>query len=209
MFNLKIRQLFALMATATLFFCQSSFAASEIDSIGTGSSGSYNHEAAKGEGSKSKNTIPQHISGNKGHHNKSEGSAGKHHAKSGHGYNKGSHDGHHGHSSKCPFSHLLKFQDTLGLTEAQVTEIKRLRFEFQKSSIRNEADHKIAHMEFDKLVHAEKIDSQAILSAAGKIAEAKMEAIMNTAKAKIALLSLLTDEQRQKAHTMHSAHSPH
>ena len=236
MFNLKIRHLITLTATATitLFFCQSVLASTAMDTIGTGSSGSYSHGAQKSEGSKSKKTVPHHISGKKGHyksegsgsksysypgkskghgysHKKSEGSASKHHARSTHGYKKGhrTHGGHGGHTSKCPFTHLLRFRDKLGLTEAQVAEIKRLRFEYQKKSIRNKAEHKIAHMEFDKLVHAEKVDAQAIRSAAAKIAEFKTQMIMEKAEAKIALLNLLTEEQRKKTHAMHSAHSPY
>tara|TARA_B100000446_G_C10427535_1_gene296986 strand:- start:38 stop:733 length:696 start_codon:yes stop_codon:yes gene_type:complete len=231
MFNLKIRYLITLTATATisLFFCQSVLASTAMDSIGTGSAGSYSHGAKKREGSKSKKTIPHHISGKKGHYKsegsgsysqlgkskghgysykKSEGSSSKHHARSTHGYKKGyrSHGGHGGHTSKCPFTHLLRFKDKLGLTEAQVAEIKGLRFEFQKKSIRNKAEHKIAHMELDKLVHAKKVDAQAIRSAAGKIAKFKTQMIMEKAEAKIALLNLLTDEQRKKTHKMHSAH---
>ena len=231
MFNLKIRYLITLTATATisLFFCQSVLASTAMDSIGTGSAGSYSHGTKKHEGSKSKKTIPHHISGKKGHYKsegsgsysqlgkskghgysykKSEGSPSKHHARSTHGYKKGyrSHGGHGGHTSKCPFTHLLRFKDKLGLTEAQVAEIKGLRFEFQKKSIRNKAEHKIAHMELDKLVHAKKVDAQAIRSAAGKIAKFKTQMIMEKAEAKIALLNLLTDEQRKKTHKMHSAH---
>ena len=231
MLNSKIKHLITLTATATitLFFCQSVLASTAMDTIGTGSSGSYSHGAKKSEGSKSKKTIPHHISGKKGHykkegsgsksysypgkskghgysHKKSEGS--KHHARSTHGYKKGhrTHGGHGGHTSKCPFTHLLRFRDKLGLTEAQVAEIKRLRFEYRKQSIRNKAEHKIAHMEFDRLVHAEKVDAQAIRSAAKKIAETKTQKIMAKAEAKIALLNLLTDEQRKKAHAAHSAH---
>ena len=225
MFNLKIRHLVVLTATATLLFSQNALAATAMDSIGTGSAGSYSHGETKGEGSKSK-TMP-HISESKEHykkegsgkksyshsskhgysHKRPEGSGSKHHVKSGHGHNQ--HSGHGGHSSKCPFTHLLKFKDKLGLTESQIAEIKRLRFEYGKQSIRNRAEHKIAHMEFDRLVHAEKVDAQAIRSAAGKIAATKTEKIMAKAEAKIALLNLLTDEQRKKAHTMHSAHSHH
>jgi Spy/CpxP family protein refolding chaperone len=224
MFNLKIRHLVVLTATATLLFSQNALAATAMDSIGTGSAGSYSHGVSKGEGSKTK-TMP-HISGSKSHHKKEgsgkksyshsskskghgyshkkpEGSGSKHHAKSGHSYGKKS--GHGGHS-KCPFTHLLRFKNKLGLTEAQVTEIKRLRFEYGKQSIRNKAEHKIAHMEFDKQVHAEKLDENAIRMAAGKIAETKTDKIMAMADAKIALLKLLTKEQRKKAHTMHSAH---
>ena len=231
MFNLKIRYLITLTATATisLFFCQSVLASTAMDSIGTGSAGSYSHGTKKHEGSKSKKTIPHHISGKKGHYKsegsgsysqlgrskghgysykKSEGSSSKHHARSTHGYKKGyrSHGGHGGHTSKCPFTHLLRFKDKLSLTEAQVAEIKRLRFEYRKQSIRNKAEHKIAHMEFDRLVHAERVDAQAIRSAAKKIAETKTQKIMAKAEAKIALLNLLTDEQRKKAHAAHSAH---
>ena len=227
MFNLKIRHLIVLTATATLLFSQNALAATGMDSIGTGSSGSYSHGKSKGEGSKSK-TMP-HISGSSKHHKKEgsgakayshkskkhgyshkkpEGSASKHHAKSGHSYSKKSHSSHGGHS-KCPFSHLLRFKDKLGLTEAQVAEIKHLRFEYGKQSIRNKAEHKIAHMEFDKQVHAEKLDANAIRMAAGKIAKTKTDKIMAMADAKIALLKLLTEQQRKKAHTMHSAHSHH
>jgi Spy/CpxP family protein refolding chaperone len=227
MFNMKIRQLIMLTATATLFFCQSALASTAMDSIGTGSSGSYSHGATKSEGSKSKKTIPHHISGKKSHyksegskssshhgkskghsysHKKPEGSSNKHHARSRHSYSKGHKSGHGGHSSKCPFSHLLRFKDKLGLTEVQIAEIKRLRFEYGKQSVRNKAEHKIAHMEFDRVVHAEKVDAQAIRAAAGKIAETKTKKIMAKAEAKIALLNLLTDEQRKKAHAMHSAH---
>ncbi len=224
MITLKIKPLVIL--AATLFLSQNALASTGMDSIGTGSAGSYSHGESKGEGSKTK-TMP-HISGSKKHykkegsgkkshshsgkskahsysHKKPEGSAGKHHAKSGHGYGKKS--GHGGHTSKCPFTHLLRFKDKLGLTEAQVTEIKHLRFEYGKQSIRNKAEHKIAHMEFDKQVHAEKLDENAIRLAAGKIARTKTDKIMAMANAKIALLKLLTEEQRKKAHTMHSAHS--
>ncbi|MBT3365827.1 MAG: hypothetical protein HN472_00345 [Nitrospina sp.] len=222
-----MRQLIMLTATATLFFCQSALASTAMDSIGTGSSGSYSHGATKSEGSKSKKTIPHHISGKKSHyksegskssshhgkskghsysHKKPEGSSNKHHARSRHSYSKGHKSGHGGHSSKCPFSHLLRFKDKLGLTEVQIAEIKRLRFEYGKQSVRNKAEHKIAHMEFDRVVHAEKVDAQAIRAAAGKIAETKTKKIMAKAEAKIALLNLLTDEQRKKAHAMHSAH---
>ena len=212
MFKLKIRYFIVLASAIVLLLSQNALAATAMDSIGTGSSGSYSHGKPKVEGSKSK-TPSHHISGSKKHY-KSEGSRSKSysHHKKGHDYSKGSshkgHVGHRGHS-KCPFTHLLRFKNKLGLTESQIAEIKRLRFEYGKQSIRNKAEHKIAHMEFDRNIHAEKVDERAILSAAEKIAATKTQKIMNMAKAKIALLNLLTDEQRKKAHAMHSAHSHH
>jgi Spy/CpxP family protein refolding chaperone len=100
MFNMKVRQLIALTATATLFFCQNVLATTTMDSIGTGSDGSYNHGELKGDISKSK-TMRHHISGTSIYH-KSEGSNSKksysHHKK---GY---SHKKSEGIQSK-PYSH--------------------------------------------------------------------------------------------------------
>ena len=121
MFNLKVRQLIALTASATLFFCQSAFAKTTMDSIGTGSAGSYNHEELKGDSSKSKTMHPHisgsedhHISGNSLHHRserstykkgyshkKPEGSQSKSYGKYGHGKKshayKGGYGKSHGH----------------------------------------------------------------------------------------------------------------
>ena len=121
MFNIQVRQLIALTASATLFFCQSAFAKTTMDSIGTGSAGSYNHEELKGDSSKSKTMHPHisgsedhHISGNSLHHRserstykkgyshkKPEGSQSKSYGKYGHGKKshayKGGYGKSHGH----------------------------------------------------------------------------------------------------------------
>jgi Spy/CpxP family protein refolding chaperone len=226
MVTLKIKPLVVL--AATLFLSPNALASTGLDAIGTGSAGSYSHGKSKVEGSKTKKTP--HISGSTKHykkegssnksyshsgksntysysHKKPEGSASNHHTNSGHSYGKKS--GHGGHTSKCPFTHLLRFKEKLGLTKAQVTEIKQLRFEYGKQRVRNKAEHEIAHMEFDKQVHAEKLDENAVRLAAREIARTKTDKIMAMANSKIELLKLLTEEQRKKAHTMHSAHSSH
>lgn len=226
MVTLKTQPLVVL--AAILFLSQNVLASTGLDAIGTGSAGSYSHGKSKGEGSKTKTTP--HISGGTKHykkegsrkkshsysgksnthgysHKKPEGSASKHHANSSHSYAKNL--GHGGHTSKCPFTHLLRFKEKLGLTKAQVTEIKQLRFEYGKQRVRNKAEHEIAHMEFDKQVHAEKLDENAVRLAAREIARTKTDKIMAMANSKIELLKLLTEEQRKKAHTMHSAHSSH
>ncbi len=182
-----------------------------MESIG-GSSGSYSHGAQKSDNDKSKR--PHRVSEKKGHY-KSEGSGSKPYSRSGkssgHGYKKnyGARGGHGGrHASKNPADHLLRFKNKLNLTESQMAEIKRLQFAYEKKRIRNKAEHKIAHMEYDKLVHIEKVDAQAIRSAAEKITKLITQKIMEKAEMKIALLNLLTAEQRKKTHAMHSAHSP-
>jgi hypothetical protein len=140
-----------------------------------------------------------HISGN-GFQNKPERSSSQpysHREKKGFGYKIVSDISVY--TKQCPFRQLLKFKVKLGLTELQVKEIKRLQFEFQKQSILSEAKHEIAHIELDRLVHAESVDAEAIRSITGKIVALKAKMIMTTAEAKIVLLGLLTEEQRKKA----------
>ena len=99
MVTLKIKPLVIL--AATLFFSQNALAATGINSIGSGSSGSYAHGESEGEGNKSK-ISPHHISGSKVHP-KPEGSQSKSysHGKNGHGKNshayKGGYGKSHGH----------------------------------------------------------------------------------------------------------------
>jgi hypothetical protein len=118
MVTLKIKPL--VLLAATLFFSQNVLASTGLDTIGTGSAGSYSHGKSKGEGSKTK-TMPRHISGNAVHHNpegstskipysihgekgyshkKSEGSKSKSHSygKSGHGKTSHAHKGGYGKS---------------------------------------------------------------------------------------------------------------
>ena len=122
-----------------------------------------------------------------------------------------SHGSHGGHTSKCPFTHLLRFKGKLGLTRSPDggsqddcdLNIGRKAFATRPST-------KLRIWSSNRLVHAEKVHTQAIRSAAAaKIAATKTQMIMATAEAKIALLNLLTEEQRKKTHAMHSAHSSH
>jgi hypothetical protein len=158
-----------------------------------------NHISGNGNASDLFEISNSHISGNS-FQNKSEGSSSQsysHREKKGYGYKIVSDISVY--TRKCPFTQLLKFKIKLGLTELQIKEIKSLQLEFQKQSILNEAKHEIAHMELDRLVHAESVDAEAIHSVTGKIVALKAKMIMKTAEAKIILLGLLTVEQRKKA----------
>ncbi len=117
MFNMKVKQLIALTAMSTLFFCQNALATTTMDSIGTGSAGSYKHGEIKGDSSKSK-TMHYHISGSGDHHisgnavhHRSEGSNSKKsyshqdkkgysHKKSEGGQSKSYSHGKYGHGKK-------------------------------------------------------------------------------------------------------------
>ncbi len=188
-------------------------------------------EAPKSEGSKSKGYSHGSPHGMKGKpHGKSEGSGSKHGYGKGyghgskHGYGKkgGSHGrrgygkhgyggghrggGHHGGHGKDPFRHVLKFAGALGLTDAQINQIKKMKFEFAKERIMLKAQHQIAHMDLDQLVHSGKVEESKMRAIADQIAEIKSKKIHGMVDAKIDLLKLLTPEQRKKISQLHSQH---
>jgi Spy/CpxP family protein refolding chaperone len=221
----KLKTTFYLIFSAFFILTFSNLAVANImDSIGTGSAGSYDHatdkskaSSMKKEGSGSK-TYSKHKSyshkkegsgGKKSHHmsksyaHKKEGSGSKSyaHTKS-HGYSKPGHSGH----AKCPFTHLLKFKQELGLTEAQVSTIKDMRFEFQKKSIHFKAEKQIAKMEIDRLLHGVPMNESTIRAAGEKLIALKAQMIRAKIEAKISLLNVLTEDQRKKSSRLYSAH---
>ncbi len=217
MLKSHIKSIFYSLFTIILILIFSQIAvASVMDSIGTGSSGSYDHSAdkhknpsIKKEGSESKN-----YSKHKSYRHKKEGSGSKpHHGKSyahkkeGSG-SKYSHNKKHGYGShvSCPFSHLLQFKHKLGLTEAQVSTIKDLRFEYQKKRINFEAEKQITKMEIGKLLHARTMDESAIRAAGDKLINLKAQMIRAKIEAKISLVKLLTEDQKRLSSQLYSAH---
>lgn len=142
--------------------------------------------------------------GSKHSYGKKEGS----HGKAGygrHGYSRGHGGGHDGHG-KDPFHHVLQFADALGLTDDQVNAIKQLKFNFTKERIMLKAQHEVAHMELDQLVHSGEVKESEMRAIADRIAQIKSKKIYGMVDAKIDLLKLLTDEQRKKISQLHSQH---
>ena len=193
-------------------------------------------EAPKSEGSKSKgyrHGSPHGIKANPhggSPHGKKEGSGSKKKKCDGkkegsglkHGYGKGHgskkcdgkkgyrHGGHGGGShsghGKDPFRHVLKFAGALGLTDAQISQIKSVKFQFDKERIMLKAQHEVAHMELDRLVHSGEVKESEMRAIADQIAQIKSKKIHGMVDAKIDLLKLLTPEQRKKISQLHSKH---
>ena len=156
----------------------------------------------KKEGSGSKHGYSKGHRGSKHGYGKKEGSHGKH------GYSRhGGHGGggHRGHG-KDPFRHVLKFAGALGLTDAQISQIKNVKFEFAKQRIMLKAQHEVAHMELDQMVHSGEVKESEMRAIADHIAEIKSKKIHGMVDAKIDLLKLLTPEQRKKISQLHSKH---
>ena len=150
-------------------------------------------------------------------HGKSEGSSMKKEGsgkgyghKSGHGYKKhgyrGHGKGHHGHKQD-PFAHVLRFAHSLGLSAEQVQKIRDKQFEFKKQRIQLRAEHEIANMELDRLVHSGNVDENALRAIGERLKQIKAHYIDGMINAKIALLQTLTDEQRKKIRQLHAHRS--
>ena len=92
------------------------------------------------------------------------------------------------------------------MSDAQVDRIKKMRFDYRKTSIILTADKEVAKMEFDQLVHSKTVNESAIREAGEKIIAVKTKKIRAKVEAKIAVMRLLTDEQRNQVHKMHSSH---
>jgi Spy/CpxP family protein refolding chaperone len=218
MLNRKLKPIFYLIFSAIFILTFSSLAVANImDSIGTGSSGSYDHSADKhkklstkkeGSGSKAYSkhksyTHKKEGNGSKSHHkqqdysHKREGSGSKY----GHSKNQ-----KHGSHASCPFTHLLQFKHKLGLTETQVATIKEMRFEYQKKRIHFKAEKQIAKMEIDRLLHAKTMDESAIRSAGDKLINLKAQMIRAKIESKISLLKLLTEDQKRLSSQLYSTH---
>lgn len=183
-------------------------------------------ESPKAEGSKSKSYRHGSPHGMKASphssstHGKPEGSGSKHGYSKGHGSKKCdgkkgySHDKHryskhgcrHGGHGKDPFRHVLQFAGTLGLTDAQISQIKSMKFEFTKKRIMLKAQHEVAHMDLDQLVHSGEVKESKMKDVAKRIAKIKSQKIHSMVNAKIDLLKLLTPEQRKKISQLHSKH---
>ena len=178
---------------------------SKSKSTGHGSpKGMMGSPHGKTEGSGSKHGYGKGYShGSKHGYGKKEGSHGRGYGK--HGYSRYGYGGHGGHG-KDPFRHVLRFAKPLGLTEAQIGQIKNMKFEFAKIRIMLKARHQVAHLELDKLVHSGEVKEAEMRAVADRMAQIKSKKIHSMVEAKIGLLKLMTPEQRTKISKLHSKH---
>jgi Spy/CpxP family protein refolding chaperone len=125
---------------------------------------------------------------------------GRSHGESGHGAHAG--QAHHGGTGHY-LRHLLKHQKEIGLTDEQVTRLKALSLDLDRTRIKTEAEIQIAERELAALVHDDKSDLSAIEA---KVTQSEsLEAGLRIAaiKAKREAWALLTPEQRDREKTEH------
>jgi protein CpxP len=94
--------------------------------------------------------------------------------------------------------HLLRHHGDLGLTEEQVTKLKQLSLDFDRTKIKGKADIMVAERELASLVHDEKTDLTAIEAKVKESEALQTKLRVASIKAKREAWSLLTPEQREK-----------
>ena len=175
--TLKIKLMITLPAILICaLFSQPAFADAQME--GSGSKGDMHGKSDKGKG---------HGEG----YERGEGS--------GHGEGYG-HGGGHGHHF---ISHVLKHKEKLALAADQVSAIEKVQNDFKKQQADSSAEHMAAHKELHKLAHAETVDEAGMHAVADKISAVKTKEVHAMVAAKIAVLKVLTGEQRKKMQELH------
>jgi hypothetical protein len=97
---------------------------------------------------------------------------------------------------------ILRNREKLGLSAAQVKSLEQLRNDFQKESIRKDADLRVAEMDLNGLLGAEKIDMPKVEAKVREIerlrTDLRLARIRTIQKGK----DLLTADQRKKLHEL-------
>lgn len=94
--------------------------------------------------------------------------------------------------------HLLKHSKEIGLTADQVSKLKAIKLDLNRTRIKTEADMQVSELELAALTEDEKADLSAIETKAKERAMLEVGLRMAALKAKRDAVSVLTPEQREK-----------
>ena len=126
------------------------------------------------------------------------------------GYGGGGHGtmGSHGmgmmhNSAGHLIRHLLKHETEIGLTPDQVTKLKEIQLNLDKTRIKSEADIQVAERELKALTDDEKSDLKAIEAKLRQSEDMQVALRMTSIKTRRDVLAILTPEQRAKEKAEH------
>jgi len=126
------------------------------------------------------------------------------------GYGGGGHGAMRGHGMGMMHSsaghlirHLLKHEKEIGLTADQVTKLKEIQLNLDKTRIKSEADIQVAERELKALTDDEKSDLGAIEAKLKQSEDLQVALRMTSIKTRRDVMALLTPEQRAKEKAEH------
>ena len=116
------------------------------------------------------------------------------------GYDSQQHRGMHNsqHFVGHTFRSLLRHARELGLSEEQVTKLKTLMTDYNKTRIRDKAEVKLAEVDVRTLAHDQKAEMSAIETAVHKSEAAQAKLRLDGIRAVREASATLTPEQREK-----------
>ena len=100
--------------------------------------------------------------------------------------------------------HLLKHEQEIGLTPDQVTKLKDIQLNLDKTRIKSEADIQVAERELKALTDDEKSDLKAIEAKLKQSEDMQVALRMTSIKTRRDVMALLTPEQRAKEKAEHA-----
>ena len=100
-------------------------------------------------------------------------------------------------------------KESLGLTDAQEADLKKLRTEQAKRKIRLGADMKIAQLELRELLLAPTVDEKAVRAKAKQVSDLQTAAATERVEAMLALRKVVNAEQAEKLFKMHAGRKGH
>lgn len=110
------------------------------------------------------------------------------------GHDQGEQDSHSAHYLK----HLLKHAKEIGLTSEQISKLKTMQLDLNRTQARMEADIKIAGLELHALLEEEQAELSAIQAKIDQLKRAEGTLLLAAIKSKRDAMALLTPEQREK-----------
>lgn len=94
--------------------------------------------------------------------------------------------------------HLLKHGKEIGLTSEQISKLKAMQLDLNRTEARMEADVKIAKLELQALLEEEQAEFAAIQAKVGQLKQAEGALLPAAIKAKRDAVAMLTPDQREK-----------
>ncbi|MEW6535335.1 MAG: Spy/CpxP family protein refolding chaperone [Candidatus Auribacterota bacterium] len=93
---------------------------------------------------------------------------------------------------------IVENQDELGISDEQIAQIKKLKYDTKKAIISAEADIEIAAMDIKAALYEDAVDIPSVMALVDKKYEVKKEKSKTIISAYIGLKNMLTPEQKDK-----------
>jgi protein CpxP len=116
-----------------------------------------------------------------------------------HGHMQGGHDqGEQDEHGAYYLQHLLKHGKEIGLSPEQISKLKAMQLDFNRTQTRTEADIKIAKLELQAILEDEKAEFSTIQAKVDQLKKAEGALLLAAIKGKRDAMAMLTPDQRAK-----------